>query len=492
MLMVQGTASAVGKSLLVAGLCRLYARRGFRVAPFKSQNMALNSFATPDGSEIGRAQALQAEAAGLSPHVDMNPVLLKPGDEVGSQLVLLGRPQGVYRPREYYALRERLWPVVTAALDRLRDNYDLVFAEGAGSPAEINLRRNDIANMEVALYAGAPVLLAGDIERGGVFAALLGTMELLTARERGLVVGLVINKFRGDESLLAPGLELIRKRTGRPVLGVLPYLPDLHLDEEDSVGLAGRGQRPDPDDLVVAVIRLPRISNYTDFLPLELEDKVAVRYIDRPAGLASAHVAILPGSKETLADLDWLRRRGLDRALLDFAVRGRPLLGICGGYQMLGRTIQDGEQTVTGLSLLPVTTRFATEKRTVQVGGLTVEGVWGLPGGLPVKGYEIHMGFSQMHGGRPLFILDPGDGEVVSEGCAAESGYVAGTYLHGCFDSDQYRARWVAEMRRLAALPPRPAARTDYVARRQRDLDRIADLLAAKIGVDRLDGILGL
>ncbi|MBO8129803.1 MAG: cobyric acid synthase [Peptococcaceae bacterium] len=491
-LMVQGTASSAGKSLVVAGLCRLYARRGFRVAPFKSQNMALNSFATPGGGEIGRAQALQAEAAGVVPDVDMNPVLLKPTGDAGSQLVLLGRPQGVYRAHEYYALKEQLWPVVTAALDRLRENYDIVFAEGAGSPAEINIRRNDIANMEVALYAGAPVLLVGDIERGGVFAALLGTMELLTEKERELVAGFVVNKFRGDESLLAPGLELIRERTGRPVLGVLPYLPDLRLDEEDSMGLNGRGTKPHPGDLVVAVVRLPRMSNYTDFLPFETEDGVAVRYVDRPAELQTAHVVILPGSKETLADLHWLRQRGLDRVLVDFAARGRPLLGICGGYQMLGRTIRDGEKVAAGLGLLPVTTCFSAEKRTVQVEGVTAGGVWGLPGGLSVRGYEIHMGVTAVKGGQPLFLLNTGGEETVAEGCAVAGGVIAGTYLHGCFDADLFRSRWVAAMRRWAGLAPRPVTQTGYALHRQRDLNRIADMLEEKIGVEKLDGILGL
>ncbi len=491
-LMVQGTASSVGKSLVVAGLCRLYARRGFRVVPFKSQNMALNSYATPDGGEIGRAQALQAEAAGIPPHVDMNPILLKPTGEAGSQVVVLGRPLGVYKPADYYALKEELWPLVAAALDRLRASCDFVFAEGAGSPAEINLRPYDIANMDVALHAKAPVLLVGDIERGGVFASLLGTMELLAERERKLVAGFVINKFRGDEKLLRPGLALIRARAGRPVLGVLPYLHNLHLDEEDSVGLSGRGKTPAPGDLAVAVVRLPRISNYTDFLPLETEDGVALRYVDRAQELEGAHAVILPGSKETLADLAWLRRRGLDQALRRLAAEGKPLLGICGGFQMLGQTIMEGEKTVPGLGLLPVHTRFASEKRTVQVSGVTAGGVWGIPDGLPVRGYEIHMGFSKVCGGRPCFLLDGQEAGPVPEGCVAEEGFVAGTYLHGCFDADAYRAHWIAAVRRIAGLPARPPVQTGFATRRQRDLDRVADLLEERIGVGRLDGILGL
>ncbi|MBU4515611.1 MAG: cobyric acid synthase [Eubacteriales bacterium] len=491
-LMIQGTASSAGKSLVVAGLCRLYARRGFSVAPFKSQNMALNSFATPDGGEIGRAQALQAEAAGVPPHVEMNPILLKPTGEKGSQVVVLGRPRGVYNVYEYYALKEELWPVVTGALDRLRERCEIVIAEGAGSPAEINIRRNDIANMEVALYARAPVLIVGDIERGGLFAALLGTMDLLAVRERKLVAGYLINKFRGDERLLEPGLELLRERTGRPVFGVLPYLADLHLDEEDSVGLAGRGRVPGADDLEVAVIRLPRMANYTDFLPLETTDGVAVRYVDRPSDLVSAHVVIIPGSKETLSDLEWLHQRGLGQAIKEYAARGGALLGICGGYQMLGETIRDGSRELPGLGLLPVTTWFEAEKRTVQVQGITAEGVWGIPGGLPVKGYEIHMGFSRLCGGRPLFLLGEDGGEAQPEGCVSEIGLVAGTYLHGCFDDDRFREQWVVRMRHLAGLPPKGTGATSYAERRQRDLDRVADLLEMRIGVDRLDGILGL
>lgn len=491
-LMIQGTASSAGKSLVVAGLCRLYARRGFSVAPFKSQNMALNSFATPDGGEIGRAQALQAEAAGVPPHVEMNPILLKPTGEKGSQVVVLGRPRGVYNVYEYYALKEELWPVVTGALDRLRERCEIVIAEGAGSPAEINIRRNDIANMEVALYARAPVLIVGDIERGGLFAALLGTMDLLAVRERKLVAGYLINKFRGDERLLEPGLELLRERTGRPVFGVLPYLADLHLDEEDSVGLAGRGRVPGADDLEVAVIRLPRMANYTDFLPLETTDGVAVRYVDRPSDLVSAHVVIIPGSKETLSDLEWLHPRGLGQAIKEYAARGGALLGICGGYQMLGETIRDGSRELPGLGLLPVTTWFEAEKRTVQVQGITAEGVWGIPGGLPVKGYEIHMGFSRLCGGRPLFLLGEDGGEAQPEGCVSEIGLVAGTYLHGCFDDDRFREQWVVRMRHLAGLPPKGTGATSYAERRQRDLDRVADLLEMRIGVDRLDGILGL
>lgn len=492
-LMVQGTASSAGKSLMTAGLCRLYARRGFRVAPFKSQNMALNSFATPAGGEIGRAQALQAEAAGLAPQVDMNPVLLKPAGERGSQLVLLGRPQGVYTAREYYALKERIWPVVTAALDRLRAGHDIIIAEGAGSPAEANIRRHDIANMEVALYSRAPVLIVGDIERGGLFAAVIGTMALLSESERELVAGFIINKFRGDESLLEPGLELVRECTGRRVLGVLPYLPDLRLDEEDSVGLDGRGRIPAPGELVVAVVRLPRMSNYTDFLPLENTEGVAVRYVDRPSELAAAHVAVIPGSKETVSDLSWLWERGLGRALIRRAREDRPLLGICGGYQMLGRTVRDQGETHPGLGLLPVETWFESEKRTVQVKGVTSGSAWGLPAGLPVHGYEIHMGVTRVDGGRPLFLLREAGGDSIPEGCAALEGAVAGTYLHGCFDSDPFRDAWAAAMRRRAGLPAgNTTAGEGFAARRSRDLDRVADLLEAKIGVEQLDGILGL
>jgi len=377
-LMVQGTGSSAGKSLLVAGLCRLFRREGYRVAPFKAQNMALNSAATLDGREIGRAQAVQAEAAGIDPTVEMNPILLKPEEDSRCQVVVLGTPRETLRARDYYRRKGELWEAVTSSLASLRERYDLVLIEGAGSPAEVNLRDNDIVNMRVALHAEAPVLLVGDIDRGGVFASLVGTLDLLQPRERALVKGLVINKFRGDVSLLEPGLRFVEERSGVHVLGVVPYLRDLLISDEDSVVL--EGVRPGSGLLDVAVLRLPRIANFDDFDLLEAEPAVGLRYVADPLKLGRPDLLIIPGSKSTVADLDFLRESGLARAVLALVGSGTPVLGICGGYQMLGNRILDpegvesGQVETAGLGLLPATTTFAAGKRTTRVAARVLAG----------------------------------------------------------------------------------------------------------------------
>ncbi len=369
-LMVQGTASSVGKTVLVAGLCRWFVNQGVRVAPFKAQNMALNSFATADGLEIGRAQAIQAQACRIVPRVEMNPILLKPEADHRSQVVLMGKVDGRYEAATYYREKSRLLTIVQAALGRLRDEFDLVLIEGAGSPAEINLTEHDIVNMRVAEIADAPVLLAGDIDRGGLFAALYGTLELLAPADRERVRALVVNKFRGDRALLEPGLEMIAQRTGKPVLGVVPYVPDLGLPEEDSVAL----ERPGLDG-PIAVIKLPHISNFDDFDPLP------VRYVTRPDELSGAVAIILPGTKATVSDLAWLRSQGLAAAIKRAAV---PVAGMCGGFQMLGLRIRDplGVESdvaeVEGLGLLPVETVFEASKTTAQrdaFGGASARGL---------------------------------------------------------------------------------------------------------------------
>ena len=374
--MLQGTASHAGKTVLAAALCRVYARRGLRVAPFKAQNMALNSFVTEDGGEMGRAQVYQARAAGLEPHVDMNPVLLKPSSDATSQVVVMGRPVGHMTVREYQAYQAEVWPVVTAAFERLRATHDLVVIEGAGSSAEVNLRGRDIVNMRMALHARAPVLLVGDIDRGGVFASLLGHVELFTPEERGLVAGFVINKMRGDASQLDSGIEILRERTGVATLGVVPMLEGWSGDEEDSVALDDRRRRAKPDaPLRIAVVRLPYISNSTDVDVLDAEPDVDVRFVSSPGELAGAAAIVLPGSKSTIADLAWLRRRGLADAVKAAAAAGTPVVGICGGYQMLGRRILDpgrvesASAAVDGLGLLDVETTFAAAKRTVRAEG---------------------------------------------------------------------------------------------------------------------------
>ncbi len=501
-LMIQGTASSVGKSLLVTALCRIFAQDGVRVAPFKAQNMALNSFVTPEGHEIGRSQAVQAEAAGILPHVDMNPVLLKPEGEARSQVVVRGRPWETLTGMDYYERKQILWEQVTAALARLREQYELVVVEGAGSPAEINLRESDIVNMAVALHADAPVLLVGDIDRGGVFASLLGTLMLLKDEERRLVKGLVINKFRGDLRLLGRGLEMLEERAGMPVLGVVPYLHDLYIAEEDSVALDGSLTKTALwGKIDIAVIRFPRISNFGDFDALALEPGVQVRYVGTVRELGRPDAVILPGTKHTLADLGWLRGQGLDRRIVDLAWQGTAVAGICGGYQMLGRRISDpvgaespaGEQGV-GLGLLPVVTEFAPVKATHQVQARTLSG----PGsGAEVIGYEIHMGYSHPADGadwnspnvRPLLQLLQRSGQAVDalDGTVDDSGRVWGTYLHGIFDSTDFRRAWLRSLGWSL-----PEQEVDLAAVRQAAYDRLAAAVRASLNMDSLRRIVGI
>lgn len=386
--MVQGTTSSSGKSLLVTALCRIFARRGMRIAPFKAQNMSNNAAVCPDGSEIGRAQAVQAMAAGIEPQAEMNPILLKPEADSRCQVVLNGRVWRTVFAREYYHYKPQLWPSVTAALDRLRADYDLVIIEGAGSPAELNLKAGDLVNMAVARYAQSPVLLVGDIDRGGIFAQLLGTLWLLPPEERALVRATVVNKFRGDISLFAEGVRILEERSGIPVLGIVPYLDRVRVPDEDAVAIEERKYLLDlritqttlpSGEVDIVVIRLPRISNFDDFDALVGEPGVHVRYVASPEALGSPHAIILPGSKSTLDDLKWLRTRGLADAIREFAARGGAVVGICGGYQMLGRVIRDPmhiespEEEVTGLDLLPVETTFASDKATHRVAARILE-----------------------------------------------------------------------------------------------------------------------
>jgi adenosylcobyric acid synthase len=493
-LMVQGTASSAGKSLLVTALCRIFAQDGVRVAPFKAQNMALNSFVTPEGHEIGRSQAVQAEACGIPPHVDMNPVLLKPEGEARSQVILMGRPWKSLPAVDYYERKQILWEQVTAALARLRERYDLLVIEGAGSPAEINLQESDIVNMAVALHADAPVLLVGDIDRGGVFASLLGTLMLVEAEERQLIKGLVINKFRGDVRLLESGLEMLEERAGMPVLGVVPYLHDLHIAEEDSVALDGTQAVAGPDGAIdVAVIRFSRISNFDDFDALELESGVRVRYVGSARELGRPNAVILPGTKYTLADLSWLHSQGLDRQIIDLAWQGTAVVGICGGYQMLGGTIVDlagvespaGERS-TGLGLLPVVTEFAPVKATHQVQAWTLSGA-----GTEVTGYEIHMGRSHLADDKaqPLLRLTQRSGQPVDafDGAMDAAGRVWGTYLHGIFDNTDFRRAW---LRGLGWSPSEQEV--DLAAIRQAAYDRLAAAVRSSLDIERLRQIVRL
>ena len=465
-IMVQGTSSHAGKSVLATALCRIFAQDGLQVAPFKAQNMSLNSYATPDGGEIGRSQAVQAAAAMVAPKVEMNPILLKPEGESRSQIVVMGRPQAVASAREYYELKSTIWETAASALDRLRADYDVVVIEGAGSPAEINLKQHDIVNMRVARYADAPVLLVADIDRGGVFAQLVGTMVLLEPEERALVKGHVINKFRGDPSLLTPGLDFLHGRTGVPVAGVLPYFFDIHIPEEDSLGLAD-GLTSDVETAVdIAVMRLPHIANFDDFDPLRHEQAVGVRYVERAEEFGHPDLVVIPGSKTTVSDLDWLRAQGLAGRVVDARRSGTPVVGICAGYQMLGIELLDpyrveSPRTRTpGLGLLQASTTFEKEKRTRQATGRVIEsrGILGACKGAEISAYEIHMGVTSNRGMSNPFVLDSLSGRRVdlSDGALDNEGLTLGTYLHGLFHNRAVRRSILeyAAKRRGASLPP--------------------------------------
>jgi len=472
-LLVAGTGSDAGKSVLVAGLCRWLARQGVKVAPFKAQNMSLNSFVTMDGAEIGRAQAMQAAAAGIEPVADMNPVLLKPGSDRRSQVVVLGHPEAEADAVGYRAHAPRLRQVALDSLNRLRDAYDVVICEGAGSPAEINLRETDVANMGLARAAGLPVVVTGDIDRGGVFAAMYGTLALLAPEDQALISGFVINKFRGAPELLDSGLTMLRQLTGRPVLGVLPWQEGLWLDAEDSLSLDNRGDAPSSfvinDFLRVAVVRLPRISNFTDADALAAEPGVLVRFATSPADLSDADLVVLPGTRATVADLAWLRDRGLAAAIAERVRTGRPVLGICGGYQMLASQIDDSVESrrgpVDGLGLLPVRIRFGATKILGRPRGTAL--------GVPVTGYEIHHGVAE--------ITDPGDQgtEPFLDGC--RRGALWGTSWHGALENDEFRRAFLAEVAALAGRDFRPAPGTSFAAVREARLDVLGDLVAGHL-----------
>ncbi|MBI2384527.1 MAG: cobyric acid synthase [Elusimicrobia bacterium] len=484
-LMVQGTGSSVGKSMLVTALCRLFHLEGARVAPFKTQNMSNNSAIAKEGGEIGRAQAEQARACGLRPSVDMNPILLKPQSDRRSQVLLIGRPIASVSARGYHRLKPRVVPEARAALDRLRAGFELVILEGAGSPAEINLRRFDIVNMTAASWAQAPVLLVADIDKGGVFASLIGTMELLTEEERRRVKGFVINKFRGDVSILKPGLVELERRTGVPVLGVIPHLSDLRLAQEDSALLETSRSAGGGGKVLVEVLRLPRISNHTDFETLSREPGVSLRYVDQPQANRFPDLLIIPGTKSTMADLRELRRRGLDRYVLRCAAAGAQVAGICGGYQMLGRKLFDpagaesARRREDGLGLLAVDTRFSSTKATFEVRGTHN------PSGADIRGYEIHMGRTTRRGGDALLKIVERQGRRVrdEDGSASLDGNVWGTYVHGLFDSAPFRRQLLKGLRRAKGLSPLAAKSGDQG---ERALDALARVVGRNLDMKRL------
>lgn len=482
-LMVVGTASSVGKSTLVTALCRLAYRRGLRVAPFKAQNMSNNAAVTVDGKEIARSTAVQAAAAGIEPTVAMNPILIKPEGQRRSQIIVEGRPWHTLTASDFWQRKAQLWSVVTRNLDHLRATYDLVIAEGAGSPVELNLKAGDIVNMRVAHYAQARTVLVGDIDRGGIFAQLLGTLMLLEPTERSLITGLIVNRFRGDPALFADGITILQERSGLPVLGVVPWLEDIGLPEEDAVALEHMQDRPS-QGLTVAVIRLPGIANFDDFDPLAHEAGVTVRYIEHPTELSGVAAVILPGTKHTLAARRWLREHGFDAALHQFS---GAIVGICGGYQLLGQRISDplavegdgGEEA--GLGLLPIETTFSTHKQTTRTIAYP-HVAWA--GRTPVFGYEIHMGQShRLRTAQPLLqIVQRGaDPTTAEDGCLSPDGRIWGCYLHGIFANDDFRRGWLRQLGWQPAPINNPTVDP---------FDRLADHVAAALGPTVIEKLL--
>lgn len=510
-LMFQGTSSDVGKSVLTAALCRIFKQDGWKVAPFKSQNMSLNSYVTPDGKEIGRAQGMQADACGIAATTDMNPILLKPKQDMVSQVVVHGKPLRDYNFRAYrenYLAEAEV--IVRDALNRLRQRYDIVCIEGAGSPAEINLKDRDIVNMRLAGWADAPVVLVADIDRGGVFASIVGTMEILTPEERDRVKGFVINKFRGDVSLLQPGLDWLEQKTGKPVLGVIPYLRNLGLEDEDSASLDAklsqqRHQAVSSTKLDIVVLRLPRISNFTDFDPLFAESDVSVRYVSSPEEWGKPDAVIIPGSKNTVEDLLFLRESYLAERVIAFAALGGHLIGICAGYQMLGRSLLDPDLVesdkpeLAGLDLFPTETVFVGEKRTERIGGTTSmfmldQAAVEAP---TISGYEIHMGRTRflkpvIHPFRIRIHDAPNEPESYhDDGAISENGRIWGTYIHGILHNDELRRAWLNQIRVSKGWEPVPEA-AHYQHLREEAFDRLAQHVREHLDMERIYAMMGL
>lgn len=494
-IMVQGTMSNVGKSVIAAGLCRIFKQDGYRVAPFKSQNMALNSFITEEGLEMGRAQVMQAEAAGIAPSVLMNPILLKPTNDVGSQVIVNGEVFATMSAKDYFKIKKTLIPEVMKAYRKLDEMYDIIVIEGAGSPAEINLRQEDIVNMGMAKAAHAPVLLVGDIDRGGVFAQLYGTVLLLEEDERAMVKGLIINKFRGDKTILDPGVGQLEQITGIPVVGVTPYL-NVSLEDEDSLSeRLDNGRKIGLID--IAVIRLPRISNFTDFNVFERFEGVSVRYVASARQLGSPDLIVIPGTKNTMRDLLWMRQNGLEASILKAHRAGCSVFGVCGGYQMLGRTIRDPDGVeeggqIRGMGLLDTETVFEAQKERTRVEGtfLSPEGMLEELGGTPLTGYEIHMGRTVLHGTeQPLTkIRDTITGEWKSEGACGQNVY--GSYVHGIFDREEAASGLVSALARKKGISGEVGLTVDYDSFKESQYDLLAEGLRAHLDMDAVYRIL--
>ena len=489
-IMIQGTMSNAGKSLLAAGLCRIFRQDGYRVAPFKSQNMALNSYATREGLEMGRAQVVQAEAAGIEPVVAMNPILLKPTDEEGSQVIVNGRSIGNMKARDYFAFKTQLIPTIKEAFRSLEETADIIVIEGAGSPAEINLKENDIVNMGMAAMVDAPVLLVGDIDRGGVFAQLLGTVMLLEEDEKERIGGLIINKFRGDASLLDSGIDMLEERGGIPVVGVVPYM-DIKVEDEDSLSERLRVRKCDAA-VDIAVIRLPKISNFSDFDVFEQIPEVAVRYAAGADELGRPDMVILPGSKSTIADLRWLRETGLEEAVIKLHEAGVTVFGVCGGYQMLGTEISDpegveGGGVIKGMGLLPVTTVLAGDKKTEQFTGSfgRTGGIFAELSGLDIEGYEIHMGVTTLTGEAD----DGAELLFTSGGTGTEKDNVYGTYIHGIFDRGEIAMAVASALASQKGIAIGKTA-VDHREFKEREYDRLAEILRGSLDMEKIYSML--
>jgi adenosylcobyric acid synthase len=506
-IMFQGTASHVGKSILAAALCRIFKQEGYSVAPFKAQNMALNSFVTKSGGEMGRAQVAQAEACGIEPEVEMNPILLKPTGNASSQVVVLGKPIGNLSAQEYHQkFNTTALEIVIDSYHKLANKYQVVVLEGAGSPAEVNLKDRDIVNMRMAKIANAPVILIADIDRGGAIASIVGTLELLEQDERDLVKGIIINKFRGDVKLLEPALDFIEKKTGKPVLGVIPYLPDLGIADEDSVSREGDNpvKSSSGEFLDIVVVSLPRLSNFTDFDSFNAEPDVKVRYVKNIHDLVQPDLIIIPGSKNTIEDMLFLEQTKLAGEIKSLANKGVPVIGICGGYQILGQFIEDPTGTESsvaftkGLELLPIRTVFAPEKNTCQVQGAVCQTSSPLLANckdIEIIGYEIHMGVSQLvsDADRVVFVRRVNHQDNWNyDGAVNSTGLIFGTYVHGIFDNDDFRRQLLNNIRMLKGWEPLKFENISFASKKAESYNRLADHVRAHLAMDKIYQIIGL
>ncbi|MHC4321758.1 MAG: cobyric acid synthase, partial [Planctomycetota bacterium] len=468
-IMVQGTGSDVGKSVLVCALCRIFRQEGLKVAPFKAQNMSNNSYVTAQGREMGRAQVAQAEAAGILPEAEMNPILLKPSGNNGSQIITMGRPLRHMTAHEYYENKDSMLDIAKEAYETLSNEYDIIVIEGAGSPAEINIKDNDIVNMKIAEIADAPVILVTDIERGGSFAWIVGTLELLDSDERDRVMGVIINKFRGDMEILESGIDMLEERIKKPVLGVLPYFTDIDVDDEDSVSLDRKNRESEASEsqIDIVIIRLPRISNFTDFDILKREKNICVRFVEDARSIGNPNLIIIPGTKNTIGDLEHIKEHGIADAVINLTNSGTMVIGICGGYQMLGKVIRDPESAesktseIGGLGLIDVSTLFKIQKSTHQVKARfhdrSQDIFKSLNSNSEITGYEIHMGETELLNGTAPFlkIIERSDQEVcMDDGAVSSDGNVIGSYLHGIFDNDEFRLELINRLRESKGLSP--------------------------------------